>query len=123
MISQVKHSLFSLLFLLQIVILCLLAKQTTSLYSKCFQPCHKHGLLNEIVWVSVAAGTYYFQLIKQTTQLFLDTGLEGLESLESLQGVKSTSVQCDHMGKNIRARCLLTLTCIKQSNLVLFRVQ
>ena len=103
MISQVKHSLFSLLFLLQIVILCLLAKQTTSLYSKCFQPCHKHGLLNVIVWVSVAAGTYYFQLIKQTTQLFLDTGLE------SLQGVKSTSVQCDHMGKNIRSQVFVDI--------------
>lgn len=50
-----------------------------------------------IVWVSVAAGTYYFQLIKQLLKLglFLDTGLETVES------VKSTSVQCDHMGENM----------------------
>ena len=114
MVSQVKHSLFSLLFLLQIVILCLLVKQTTSLCSKCFKPCHKHGLLNVIVWVSVAAGTYYFQLIKQLLKLglFLDTGLESLESLESLEtveSVKSTSVQCDHMGENIRSQLFVDI--------------
>ena len=93
MVSQVKHSLFSLLFLLQIVIL------------KCFKPCHKHGLLNVIVWVSVAAGTYYFQLIKQLLKLglFLDTGLETVES------VKSTSVQCDHMAENIRSQLFVDI--------------
>lgn len=58
-----------------------------------------------IVWVSVAAGTYYFQLIKQLLKLglFLDTGLETVES------VKSTSVQCDHMGKNIRSQLFVDI--------------
>ena len=99
MVSQVKHSLFSLLFLLQIVIL------------KCFKPCHKHGLLNVIVWVSVAAGTYYFQLIKQLLKLglFLDTGLESWESLETVESVKSTSVQCDHMAENIRSQLFVDI--------------
>ena len=61
-----------------------------------------------IVWVSVAAGTYYFQLIKQLLKLglFLDTGLESLETVES---VKSTSVQCDHMGKNIRSQLFVDI--------------
>ena len=55
-----------------------------------------------IVWVSVAAGTYYFQLIKQLLKLglFLDTGLES---------VKSTSVQCDHMGENIRSQLFVDI--------------
>lgn len=61
-----------------------------------------------IVWVSVAAGTYYFQLIKQLLKLglFLDTGLESWESVES---VKSTSVQCDHMGENIRSQLFVDI--------------
>lgn len=61
-----------------------------------------------IVWVSVAAGTYYFQLIKQLLKLglFLDTGLESLETVES---VKSTSVQCDHMGENIRSQLFVDI--------------
>ena len=67
-----------------------------------------------IVWVSVAAGTYYFQLIKQLLKLglFLDTGLESLESWESLEtveSVKSTSVQCDHMGENIRSQLFVDI--------------
>ena len=76
----------------------------------CF-PCHKHGLLNVIVWVSVAAGTYYFQLIKQLLKLglFLDTGLESWESLETVESVKSTSVQCDHMGENIRSQLFVDI--------------
>ena len=61
-----------------------------------------------IVWLSVAAGTYYFQLIKQLLKLglFLDTGWVSLETVES---VKSTSVQCDHMGENIRSQLFVDI--------------
>lgn len=51
---------------------------------------------------------WYFQLIKQLLKLglFLDTGLESLETVES---VKSTSVQCDHMGENIRSQLFVDI--------------